>query len=98
MVVMMESPNWLNRYRQGQRSRVWLELRQLGARVREPELAEEAQLVCDEMADRARQNIEAIVEKLTGEGFRFHANDDAETPRAPHIAPTAQAADHAAWL
>jgi len=46
---MMGSPNWLNRYRQGQRGRVWLELRQFGARVREPELMEEAQLVCDEM-------------------------------------------------
>jgi hypothetical protein len=98
MVAMMVSPDWLNRYRQGQRGRVWLELRQFGARVREPELVEEAQLVCDEMALRARQNIEAIVERLTSDGFRFHANDDEETPRAPHVAPTAQAADHAAWL
>ncbi len=59
--------DWLARYRVGQREQVWHELRQLGAAVREPEIRAEAQLVCDEMAVRARHNIEVIVERLTQE-------------------------------
>lgn len=66
---MASPPNWLDRYRAGQRDRVWHELRQLGAAVREPGLREEAVLVCDEMARRARQNIEVIIERLSSAGF-----------------------------
>jgi len=73
---MVSPPNWLDRYRAGQRDRVWHELRQLGGAVREPGLIEEAQLVCDEMACRARQNVEVIIERLSSAGYRFHANDD----------------------
>lgn len=94
----MSSGSWLARYRAGQRKQVWHELHQLGSAVREPELMEEVQLVCDEMARRARQNIEVIVERLTQDGFRFHSNDDAETPETPHIPPTAAAEEHARWL
>lgn len=90
--------NWLARYNDGQREQVWRELRQLGAGVREPEVRDEAQLVCDAMALRARQNIEVIVEQLTRDGFRFHANDDDETLLTPHIPPTPTAAQHADWL
>jgi hypothetical protein len=50
------------------------------------------------MAGRARQNIELIVERLSTAGFRFHTNDDAQTPVTPYIPPTAAAAEHAAWL
>jgi hypothetical protein len=39
------SPNWLARYRAGQRDLVWHELRQLGSAVRESGLVEEAQLL-----------------------------------------------------
>ena len=79
----MASSNWLDRYREGQRDHVWHELRQLGSTVRESGLFEEAQLVCDEMARRARQNVEVIVERLSSEGYRFHSNDDAQTLRRP---------------
>jgi hypothetical protein len=51
---MASSPNWLQRYPAGQRDQVWAELRELGGAVRRPGLAQEAQLVCDEMARRAR--------------------------------------------
>ena len=85
--------DWLARYRVGQREQVWHELRQLGAAVREPEIRAEAQLVCDEMAVRARHNIEVIVERLTQDGFRFHTNDDEQTPVTPHIPPTPTASD-----
>jgi hypothetical protein len=90
--------NWLARYRVGQREQVWHELRQLGAAVQEPEIRAQAQLVCDEMAVRARHNIEVIVELLMQDGFRFHTNDDEQTPVTPHIPPTAAAAQHADWL
>jgi hypothetical protein len=49
-VGIASPPDWLDRYRAGQRDRVWHELRQLGGAVREPGLREEALLVCGEMA------------------------------------------------
>jgi len=88
---VMSSPNWLDRYREGQRGHVWHELRQLGSTVREPSRFEEAQLVCDEMARRARQNVEVIVERLLSDGYRFHSNDDAQAPTTPYVPPTAAA-------
>ena len=80
---MVPMPDWLDRYRAGHRDRVWHELRQLGAAVREPGLSEQAQLVCDEMAWRARRNVEVIIRRLTDAGYRFHANDDAQDPVIP---------------
>jgi hypothetical protein len=95
----MTSPRWLSRYRAGQRAQVWHELRQLGAAIRrEPDLAGEARLVCDEMARRARQNVEAIVERLAADGYRFHTNDDEQSPHPPYAPPTGTAAEHADWL
>jgi hypothetical protein len=95
----MTSPRWLDRYRAGQRDQVWNELRQLGATFRRnDDLAGEAALVCDEMAGRARQNIEVIIERLTADGYRFHTNDDDETPVVPHVPPTADAPATADWL
>jgi hypothetical protein len=95
---MATNRDWLARYRAGHRMQVWHELRQLGGAVREPELRTEAQLVCDEMARRARHNIDVIVERLIQDRFRFHINDDQQTPIAPHIPPTEAAAAHAEWL
>ncbi|GAA2708157.1 hypothetical protein [Actinoplanes palleronii] len=86
---MTSSPRWLSRYQSGQRDQVWQELRQLGGAVRSGEWAQEAQLVCDEMARRARQNVEVIVERLSQGGYRFHANDDEQTPVPAHTPPTA---------
>jgi hypothetical protein len=96
--IVPNPDNWLPRYRDGQRHQVWQELRELGSAVRSPDYLGPAQEVCDEMARLARQNIEVIVERLTHEGFRFHANDDAQTPLVPHIPPTSDADDYAAWL
>ncbi len=92
------SGNWLERYRRGQRELVWHELRQLGSTVREPGRFEEAQLVCDEMARRARQNIEVIVDRLTSAGYGFHSNDFEQAPVTPFVPPTAAAAELAGWL
>ncbi|WP_157172304.1 hypothetical protein [Nocardia pneumoniae] len=94
----MSSPNWLRRYRDGQREQVWHELRQLGSTILDFDLAEEAQLVCDEMALRARRNIEVIVDRLSEGGYQFHTNDDDQTQVVPFIPATARAAEHASWL
>jgi hypothetical protein len=59
---------------------------------------EQAQLVCDEMARRARHNVEVIIERLTGAGYRFHTNNDAQDPVTPHVPPSAGAAALAGWL
>ncbi|HEX7309521.1 hypothetical protein [Lentzea sp.] len=88
--------DWLTRYESGQRDVVWHELRQLGAAV--GDRAEEAQAVCDEMARRARHNVELVVERLTGDGYRFHANNDDQTPVVPHVPPTDRAEEHLAWM
>jgi hypothetical protein len=95
---MVSSPDWLRRYREGQRDQVWAELRELGGAVRRPGLAPEAQLVCDEMARRGRHNVEVIVARLASQGYRFHSNDFAQTPVMPWVPPSARAAQHAAWL
>lgn len=89
---------WLDRYRDGQRDQVWHELRQLGAAVREPHHLEQARLVCDEMALRARRNVETAVQILTERGYRFTTNDDDQTPVVPHYPPGPRASAHARWL
>lgn len=90
--------DWFSRYCAGEHEQVWRELRQLGAGVRVPDIRAEAQVVCDTMAIRARQNVEAIIEDLRADGFRFHANNDDQTPMAPHIPPSPNAADLVMWL
>ena len=94
----MGSPGWLDRYRVGHRSEVWHELRQLGAAVREGDRSVEAQEVCDEMARRARWNVETIVERLAEQGYRFHTNDDHQEPVVPHSQPGSGAPRLVAWL
>lgn len=95
---MIARPDWLNRYIAGERERVWQELRQLGDRVRDPVLADEAQAVCDEMARRARRNIELIISRLREQGYRFHQNDDDQTPTEPFAPPGPNAEMYLRWL
>lgn len=54
--------------------------------------------MCDEMARRARSNIEMLVERLSDAGYRFHTNDDVQETVVPHIPPTADASALAVWL
>ena len=77
---------------------MWHELRQFGATILDPVLVGEAQLVCDEMAHRARHNVNLIVERLRNDGYRFHSNDDAQTPGPPFVRANAGAGEHADWL
>jgi len=89
---------WLRRYLDGDRDAVWQEMRLLGDRVRDPRYAGAAQQVCDEAARRARRNIELIVERLDAQGYRFHANDDGQTPVVPFVPATSRAEQHLAWI
>jgi hypothetical protein len=92
------SSTWLERYRRGEREQVWHELRQLGDRVREPGTTEDAQAVCDEMALRARHNIDRITGHLREQGYRFHVNDSEQAPVEPFHAPSDAATEHVSWL
>jgi hypothetical protein len=80
---MPSADSLITRYRAGDRDAVWQELRALGAGARSPERVADAHAVCDEMAKRARQNVEVIVDRLRAQGFVFHANDAARTPVTP---------------
>lgn len=95
---MPRSNSWLDRYRAGDRDAVWHELRQSGSQVHLPELIDEARAVCDEMARRARQNVEVIIERLNEQGYVFHTNDDQRTRVIPHHAPGASAEEVHEWL
>jgi len=94
----MAAKGWLERYRTGQREQVWHELRQCGNSVRSEDLATEAQAVCDEMARRARHNVEVLVGRLRSQGYVFHTNDDARRPVIPHHPPSAEAPALDDWL
>ncbi|MGA4732036.1 hypothetical protein ACPB67_31870 [Micromonospora taraxaci] len=95
---MTQHLDWLTRYVAGHEDHVWHEMRQLGARVREPDFAAEAQAVCDEMARRARSNIETLVMRLREQGYRFHQNDDDQTPTEPYAPPGPKADELLHWL
>lgn len=94
----MNSTGWLERYRNGERNQVWHELRQHGDRVRGGDLEGAARAVCDEMAERARHNVEVLVGRLREQGYQFHTNDDARTPAEPYRPPTSDAAALVEWL
>ncbi|MEV1142623.1 hypothetical protein [Micromonospora sp. NPDC049799] len=95
---MTERLDWVDRYVAGERDQVWHEMRQLGSRVRDAAFASEAQAVCDEMAGLARSNIETLISRLRQQGYRFHKNDDDQTPTEPYAAPGPQAEEHLRWL
>jgi hypothetical protein len=98
ILARVAASNWLDRYRSGARDQVWHELRALGPEVRRPEHLEQAQAVCDEMAVRARYNIEVLVARLTDQGYRFHCNDDEQTPEVAFVGATAESASLQEWL
>lgn len=95
---MTSADRWLSRYRSGDRDAVWHEMGQIGARVRGPEHVDEAQAVCDEMARRARQNVEVIIDRLLEQGFVFHTNDGTKTPVTPHHPPGGRVDEVLGWL
>ncbi|WP_372735361.1 hypothetical protein [Nocardioides sp.] len=78
---------------------MWQEFRQLGAAVRaDADLESEARAVCDEMARRARANIETIVTRLRSAGYRFHTNDDSQKDATAWLPPSNRAQQAIEWL
>ncbi|GAB2677604.1 hypothetical protein [Kribbella swartbergensis] len=86
------------RYLAGDRARVWHELRQVGDRVREPGLWADAQAVCDEMARRARRNVETLIDRLESQDYVFHSNDGRRNPVRPYYPATERGGLALAWL
>ena len=70
----------------------------MGPLIRDPLIAEAAQAVCDEMARRARFNIELLVQRLRSHGFLFHSNDGRRDPVVPFHPATAAAPELVMWL
>jgi hypothetical protein len=64
-------PTYLERYRAGEHEAVWRELVALGPAVREERVLPDARAVARETMTRALHNVERIVERLTGIGYRF---------------------------
>lgn len=62
---------WLDRYLSGDPRSVWDELVQLGPKVRESGMYQEAEAVARQVMVRVRENIERLVECLTDYGYRF---------------------------
>ncbi len=62
---------WLDRYLSGDPRGVWEELVQLGPKVREGDMYQEAEAVTRQVMVRVRENIERLVDCLTDYGYRF---------------------------
>lgn len=89
---------WLERYQAGERDRVWAELRQLGAAVRHEAHLADATAVAEEMARRARANLELLLTRLDDVGYRVHTNDEAQAPVTAWVPPTPGVVEHLDWL
>jgi len=66
-------PTYINRYLAGERVEVWNELMALGEAVRHKPVQADANAVVKETMRRARCNIEALITRLSGMGYRFAA-------------------------
>lgn len=87
---------WLERYTAGDRAAVWTEMRALGEQIRQPEYLPDAVAVCDEMARRARTNIERFISIMSGQGYVFlENNEDRET--TPLTAPMEEIGEFVSW-
>lgn len=86
------------RYQAGDHDGVWRDLRALGLDAFGVRHREDAQAVAHEMASRARQNVETLVDRLQTEGFTTTWNDDDATPRPARFPPTDGASALADWM
>jgi hypothetical protein len=72
------SANFLDRYRAGEREAVWNDLIALGQAVRHELYLGDATAVANETMQRARRNVEVIIERLRGMGYHFLTMEDSE--------------------
>jgi len=66
-------PTYITRYLAGERVEVWNELMALGEAVRHKPVQADANAVVKETMRRARCNIESLITRLSGMGYRFAA-------------------------
>ncbi len=88
----------LQRYLDGDRERVWHELRQLGGHVRDPDLIEQAEPVVREAMSRAGRNVQTLIERLRGQGYRFGDPWNEDGARKPHAPPDEHTPAFVSWL
>jgi hypothetical protein len=70
--------SFFERYQAGDRVAVWEELNSLGAAVRHKLYFPDASAVAAETMRRARRNVETIVQRLRGVGYRFLTQEQSE--------------------
>jgi hypothetical protein len=75
--------SYLERYRAGDRERVWDELQGLGDQIKEPRKREEVWAVACETMRRARINVERIYSRLKEQGYEFEHPEWAWNPATP---------------
>ena len=81
---------WVDRYRAGQRSRVWTEMLQVGAAVRdESEYLEQAHEVIEETIARSIRNIDRLISGLPNLGYEFAPSEGCPVRRGPDDADAA---------
>jgi hypothetical protein len=78
--IAMTEMDYLERYLRGNHQRVWQELTELGVKIWEEQFAEQAKAIARETMTRVRRNVESLIPRLQGIGYRFSAR--------PHIPPT----------
>lgn len=88
----------LQRYLDGDRQRVWHELRQLGTRWRELDEREEIEAVVREAMTRASRNVTTIIERLRAQGYRFGDPWSEEHACEPLAPPDEHTPAFVAWL
>jgi len=62
---------FLDRYQNGEREQVWVDLNSLGPRVRDKEYFDDAHAVAQETMRRARGNVETLIVRLEKLGCKF---------------------------
>jgi hypothetical protein len=76
----MVTSSLLVRYRNGGRESVWTDLMALGGQVRDSPLFEDARDVARETMERAKSNVDLLVERLQLLGYRFAAPEEVWSP------------------
>lgn len=82
--ISKSSKSFLERYCDGEHKEVWDELIAMGPAVRKPPHAKATQLVAQETMRRVAANVDTVIRRLGGMGYRFR------TRKGGHIPPGAQ--------
>ena len=91
-------PTLVQRYKRGDRERVWHELRQLGSKARGRRSREDAEAVVRDAMTRARDNVVVLIERLRAEGYKFGDPWNTERARVPHAPPDKKTPAFVSWL